>query len=296
MKFLGTHSVLAGALAISLAMFPASAHADESGQSAHGKGRYAALGDSFASGVGTGDYIPASGDCYRSLSAYAPLWAAAHSSTAFQFIACSGATTADVRKDQVPEVSPETTLLTLTVGGNDLGFSTAVGACMLPSSTDAGCAAALDASEYTLENELPGNLRSTYRDIVEAAPKARVVVTGYPHLVETGTSACAFGTPERRIRINSLTDRLDRLIKRTGARFGFTFADVRRSFAGHGVCAADGVPEWINALVDPAFASFHPTATGQRCGYLPPVSSAIGGPRTPTRSCEPVEALPSPRS
>ncbi|MBN0048202.1 SGNH/GDSL hydrolase family protein [Streptomyces actuosus] len=275
-KVLGTKSVIAGVLSLPLALGASPAHADTSAHGGQGKTRYAALGDSFASGVGAGDYIPASGDCYRSPRAYGPLWAAAHRPKAFQFIACSGATTTDVQQNQVPEVSRATTLVTLTVGGNDLGFSTAVAACLLPTSTDAVCDAALNYSEYILQNELPGNLRRTYQDVAAAAPKARVVLAGYPHLLETGTSACPYGTPERRIRINALTDQLDDLIRRTGKEQGFRFADVRRSFAGHGVCGPGEIPTWINALVTPSFASFHPTAVGQRRGYLSTVSAVVG--------------------
>ncbi|MGW2705433.1 SGNH/GDSL hydrolase family protein [Streptomyces sp. NPDC001340] len=276
MKVSAPKCIIPIALALPIALGTSPAQADPSEYGGQGKTRYAALGDSFSAGVGAGDYIPASGDCYRSPRAYGPLWAATHHPKTFQFIACGGATTTDVQKDQVPEISSATTLLTLTVGGNDLGFSQGVAACLLPTSTDATCNAALDESEYILQNELPGNLQRTYQDIAAAAPKARVVLAGYPHLLEAGTSACPYGTPARRIRINALTDQLDSLIRKTGKEQGFRFADVRRSFAGHGVCAPEGVPEWITAIVSPSFASFHPTAVGQRCGYLPPVSAAIG--------------------
>ena len=55
---------------------------------------YVALGDSYASGLGAGNY--SGGSCDRSANAAAQLWANAHSPASFAFVACSGATTSDV--------------------------------------------------------------------------------------------------------------------------------------------------------------------------------------------------------
>jgi hypothetical protein len=56
---------------------------------------YAALGDSYSSGVGTGSYTLDSA-CKRSVYAYPYLWAQAHAGTALSFAACSGAKTSDL--------------------------------------------------------------------------------------------------------------------------------------------------------------------------------------------------------
>jgi lysophospholipase L1-like esterase len=278
-------SVITGALALPLALGAAPAHAADStghgyghGHGKHGATRYAALGDSFSSGVGAGSYFPESGTCYRSPYGYPYLWTVRNQPRRFRFLACSGATTDTLRETQVPRLRRSDTLVTLTVCGNDVGFSRGVAACVLPgTSSDEACAQALEASERTLRDELPGKLRSTYREIAAAAPKARVVLAGYPHLLEEEAENCPFGTAERRSRINELTDQVDELIRKTGEEQGFRFADVRRAFAGHGVCAATG-EEWINAVVDPQFASFHPNRDGYRLGYLPVVSRAVGRP------------------
>jgi len=236
--------------------------------------RYSALGDSYASGVAAGPYDPAGGDCHRSTGAHPARWAAAHSPEAFLHAACSGATTADVRDDQLPRVPADTTLLTVTVGGNDLGFADAAGACLQPLTTEARCDRALDESERRLREELPARLDTLYTAVRDRAPAARVVVTGYPHLLETGTT-CWVGTDARRARFNTLTDRLDELIDRQAGKHGFAFADVRPAFAGHGVCAG-GDREWITRIVlTPLWESFHPTADGQSLGYLPAVTAAL---------------------
>lgn len=51
---------------------------------------YVALGDSYSSGTGAGNYDPGSGSCNRSANAYPNLWAAAHATDSFTFVACSG--------------------------------------------------------------------------------------------------------------------------------------------------------------------------------------------------------------
>ncbi|MDT4920652.1 MAG: hypothetical protein QOI15_1554, partial [Pseudonocardiales bacterium] len=62
---------------------------------------YVALGDSYASGVGSGSYTSASGSCLRSTLAAAQLWANAHAPSSFKFVACSGAKTTDVNANQL---------------------------------------------------------------------------------------------------------------------------------------------------------------------------------------------------
>src|SRR5688500_19460136 len=56
---------------------------------------YVALGDSYASGLGTGSYDGASGSCKRGPLAYPALWAAATAPATFKSVALSGAKTGD---------------------------------------------------------------------------------------------------------------------------------------------------------------------------------------------------------
>ena len=54
---------------------------------------------------------------------------------------------------------------------------------------------------------------------------------------------------------------------------GFSYADPRENFAGHGVC---GGSEWINGPSSPLTESFHPNVAGHAEGYLPTVQSITG--------------------
>ncbi|MFF7635385.1 SGNH/GDSL hydrolase family protein [Kitasatospora sp. NPDC008050] len=239
---------------------------------------YVALGDSYAAGVAAGAYDSASGDCHRSTRAYPALWAAAHRGGAFTDRACSSATTDDVRTGQLPQLPAGTGEVTLTVGGNDLDFTDAVVHCLQPLTTESACGGALDRSAQLLRDTLPGKYDQLLRAIQQAAPGARVVVTGYPHLLQAKVAGtCWAGTESRRTRFNQLTDQLDELIRQQAAAHHIRFADPRTAFDGHGVCAPGG-SEWITGIVLlHLWESFHPTADGQAHGYLPAVANALGG-------------------
>ncbi|WP_213453953.1 SGNH/GDSL hydrolase family protein [Rhizomonospora bruguierae] len=232
--------------------------------------RYVALGDSYSSGVGAGSY-DGSG-CTRSSVAYGPLWAANHSSPSFAFAACSGATTDDVLAGQLSSITSATTLVTITIGGNDAGFVAVVGTCQL--ATDDACRAAVATSTAYASTILPGRLDRTYAAVKSRAPGARLVVLGYPRLFETGSAGCGLlgMSVAKRQALNTGADTLATVIRSRAAAAGATFVDVRSIFAGHGVC---GSSPWINGITA-LTGAFHPNATGQRSGYLAALTAAVG--------------------
>ncbi|MEV6940122.1 SGNH/GDSL hydrolase family protein, partial [Streptomyces sp. NPDC051132] len=141
-------------------------------------GGYVALGDSYSSGVGAGSYISSSGNCDRSTKAFPYLWNAAHSPSSFAFNACSGATTDDVLAGQLGSLNSSTSLVSLTVGGNDAGFSDVMTTCVLQS--DSTCLSRINTAKAYVANTLPAKLDAVYNAITAKAPSARVVVIGYP--------------------------------------------------------------------------------------------------------------------
>ncbi|HXT45890.1 MAG TPA: SGNH/GDSL hydrolase family protein [Pseudonocardiaceae bacterium] len=238
---------------------------------------YAALGDSYSSGVGTGVYDPASGDCARSPLSYPPLWAAEHNPAGFRFVACSGATTGDVRGDQITALDPGTDLVTITIGGNDAGFADVLRTCTV-AATDSICIAAVDAAEEFARTQLPGRLAQAYTAIRGAAPRAQVIVLDYPRLFEL-TPGCADPLAPnltRRQKLNEGADVIDSVIyKAVVSQPGFGFVDVRDEFAGHGVCSPD---PWINGPSVPTFVGpYHPTQQGYRDGYLAALDATSAG-------------------
>ena len=236
--------------------------------------RYVALGDSYSSGLGAGSYIPSSGGCARSTRAYSALWAGANQPVSYISAACAGATTADVLSRQLSALSGSTTLVSITIGGNDVGFSSVMETCVLRSTST--CVAAINAAEGEVSSELPGELDRVLAAITAHAPGARVVVLGYPHLYDLARSATCIGlSTTDRTDLNQAADLLDGQIRAAAARHGDVFADVRAAFAGHENC--DGASSWLHALnFFDLSESYHPTAAGQSGGYLPAFSASAG--------------------
>lgn len=220
--------------------------------------QYVALGDSYSSGVGTRVFYEESGSCDRSPYAYGPKIAAARGYS-LNFEACSGATTANVIKEQLGALSGSTSLVTITIGGNDAGFSEVMLNCALYYFT---CGSAIKEADTFIEKTLPGLLETTYGDIRSRATTAHVVVLGYPHLFTSEGTTCNvnFLTSGHEKELNHSADLLDEVIKARAAAHGFTFVDPRNAFLAHEVCSSS---EWLNGQSNPLSESYHPNVKGQ---------------------------------
>ena len=234
---------------------------------------YVAVGDSYSSGVGSGSYISSSGNCLRSTLAYTQLWANAHAPTSYVSTACSGAKTTDVTASQLGPLNGGTTLVSISVGGNDVGFSTVMEDCVLYG-TDT-CVSEVNAAENVARSQLPGWLDATYDAIHNRAPSARVVVLDYPRFYHDLWYCVGLSSTSRQ-KINEGADVLDGVMQTAAGRHGFRFADVRAAFAnGHQIC--DGSSSWLHSVDwGNLVQSYHPTAAGQSGGYLPAFTAQAG--------------------
>ncbi|KAB1153721.1 SGNH/GDSL hydrolase family protein [Micromonospora sp. DT46] len=234
--------------------------------------RYVALGDSYASGVGAGSYTSESGSCQRSTNAYPALYAANIKPASYRSVACSGATTTSLINTQLSALSSTTTLVSVTIGGNDVGFGNIMSTCVLQGTTQ--CVAAVQAAQDKARAQLPGLLRNVYNGIKTRAPSARVVVVGYPVFYQLGTTCIGLSATSR-AKINEGINLVDDLTRTAAVAAGFKFADVRSQFVGHQLCSSG--TKWLHAL---NFAnlgiSYHPTAAGQSGGYYPVFRSVAG--------------------
>jgi lysophospholipase L1-like esterase len=230
---------------------------------------YVALGDSYSSGVGAGSY--SGGSCDRSANAYPQLWANAHAGTALSFVACSGATTSDVISSQLSALSSATNLVSITIGGNDVGFENVMITCVLGSTGD--CVSAVDQAENEANTQLPGALDTLFADISADAPNARVVVLGYPEFYDLSKSSGCIGlSTTDRTDLNQGADVLDSQLQAAAGRYGFTYAAITPAFAGHEICDSNS---WLYS-VDwfDLGNSYHPTASGQADAYYPVFNAA----------------------
>ena len=263
-------ALVAGAAALAAAALPMLIPAQASAQSA---AAYVALGDSYSSGVGAGSYLGSSGSCDQSANAYPALWDAANHPASFVSEACSGATTATVLSSQLSALSAATTLVSITIGGNDVGFSSVMETCVLLSTSS--CVSAVNNAESVMTSRLPGELDSVLNAIKADAPNARVVVLDYPDLYDLSRSSSCIGlSTTDRTDLNNGANELDSQIQAAAARHGDVFADVRSAFSGHEICDSGSWLHSVNIL--DISESYHPTASGQSGAYEPVFSNAAG--------------------
>ncbi|XVS66350.1 SGNH/GDSL hydrolase family protein [Actinosynnema sp. CA-299493] len=223
-----------------------------------------ALGDSYAAGLGAG--AESSDDCRRSPHAYPALWAQRHRATLVQ-AACAGATTADVT-GQAERITPNATLVTITVGGNDAGFTDVMTKCTV--GDDDECVGRVDEAVRFIRDELPGRLDALYGVVADRrSAAADVVVLGYPRLFSDETW-CLMSGPKR-AAVNRAADAVAEVTGDRAEAAGFEYADVRDAFDDHGACADE---PWLNGLVlVPVDRSYHPNRAGQESGYLPALTA-----------------------
>jgi lysophospholipase L1-like esterase len=218
-------------------------------------GNYVAQGDSYASGTGTREYFDSG--CQRSNHSYAKQLAAQEGMT-LSLVACSGARIPDVRANQLGALSTATDLVTISIGGNDAGFSSVITQCALPFPFT--CSGQITNARNFINATLPGQLDALYTEIERRAPNAQVIVVGYPRLFNG--EECNFGariSPGEQSALNGVADLLASKTAAVAAAHGFDFVDARAPFNTHRIC--DDV-EWVNGLSNPVGESYHPNRAG----------------------------------
>lgn len=233
---------------------------------------YIALGDSYAAGTGGGEYTAPPGQlpatCLQTAASYPAVRNAALN------LGCFGATTEDV-KDVATVYAPAlaaATVVTVTVGGNDIDTGQVAVACTASAGSPA-CKAALYNSLVVKLRELPGKIKAMLKTVKSVAPNARIVLTGYPRLFTVSAGLTAEQTQAAR-SMNSAADLLNATIAFSALVNRAGYVSVTDKFAGHGIGSAS---PWIvaptglcnlaiNCSLSP-FDAFHPTATGYSDGY-----------------------------
>jgi len=234
---------------------------------------YVALGDSYSSGVGTRSYLADGTTCQRSVYAFPSLIAAARG-YALNLRACSGAKVSDVTNTQLSALSASTSYVTISVGGNDAGFTSVITTCAEPAWLS-DCNGAVSRAQSYIKNTLPGSLSTLYAAIRAKAPGATVVVVGYPRLFNgEDCNALTWVSPSDESLLNATADLLNSKLAAAASAQGFGFANPTSRFIGHAVC---GDPEWLNGLSNPISESYHPNRTGHASGSTPLVSPLLTG-------------------
>jgi hypothetical protein len=199
-----------------------------------------------------------------------------------------------------------TSLVTVTIGGNDVGFGDILIKCskrlVLPPalSGDRNCAhdAQLVAdTEFAVHSTLPSILDSVFSQIVAATgPNTAVIALDYPQIFPHDVSCLLEFTTDDRDFFRTETAAADEEVRNAAARAGIQFIDVRFDFDGHAQCQSPG-PSWFNGL-QPLHQerSYHPNALGQfayAAAIDSYISQAVAGSSALTPAGLPANPLPS---
>ncbi|WP_020673294.1 SGNH/GDSL hydrolase family protein [Amycolatopsis nigrescens] len=244
---------------------------------------YVALGDSYAS-IASLLTVEDKVGCFRSADNYPHVLAAKLGVERLTDVSCGSATTAHMTEPQrtptlgtnpaqFDALRPETDLVTLTIGGNDLGFESVIGQCGLLSVTDPlgnPCERAnrnpdgSDKVRRKIEQEVAPRVAAVVRGIKERSPDARVLLVGYLRWLPEATG-CWPAVPLAQGDVPYATSLQQALVDvLAGNAGGNVSAFDPMPITGHDMCQAPGT-RWVEPVVPAAPTTpFHPNALGQR--------------------------------
>jgi hypothetical protein len=251
-----------------------------------------ALGDSYGSGTGAGDYLDGTGvpnGCWRSANSYSETLVgrarAAGLQVSFANVTCSGASTASMYQSfkgeppQLDALRRDTHLVFLSVGTSDIDFAGFGLLCVA-----ADCSGAPAQNEIAEMPAMGQNVAALLSEIKSRSPWAKIVVTGYGSQLTAGENAqdipldpiCAptFFSAQERVDGNQVASALDATLRQTARQARVKFVspyvnsvDLHPSFAGHSLCeSADPYYRGFDALApgqEGAEAVLHLNSTGQ---------------------------------
>jgi len=232
-------------------------------------GRYVAMGSSFAAGPGVGvSADQPSTRCARSAQNYAHV-AATRLGLTLVDVSCSGARTAHITgawnevAPQIDAVTADTVLVTMTIGGNDLGYIGNLGA--------ASCAAAALTACPPVDPPSPARyaaLDRAMREVIAAvharAPKARIIMVEYPRVLpdEGGCARAPLSSADAALA-RATAAKLAEITAQAAAAEGAGVLHASELSLGHDACAAQ---PWMNGFLTDTGArapvAYHPNAAG----------------------------------
>ncbi|MDQ4093227.1 MAG: SGNH/GDSL hydrolase family protein [Actinomycetota bacterium] len=245
--------------------------------------RYVALGDSYAAGpeIPVQRFDPIG--CRRSTNNYPSLLAEALSIRDFTDVSCSGAQTENmtdpqrvplgINPPQFDALAPDTDLVTLTISGNDIGFSDIFVTCARLSSTNPlgnpcerqATAGGTDIYAQRIVTEAP-NVARVLEGIRQRSPRATVLLVGYLRIVPPEVG-CYPVFPIARGDVpylDGIQRQLNAMLANQAGDHGAVFVDSYAGSLGHDACKLPGV-KWVEGITptSPA-APVHPNAIGMQ--------------------------------
>lgn len=243
---------------------------------------YVALGDSYAAGPFIPNPVLPLG-CLKSDHNY-PHDAAPGIGLALRDASCSGATTVDMTQPQNVEpdgpnppqfnsLDSSTTVVSLTIGGNDIGFSEVAESCITLNPFSSPCKDKYDSGgkdqlAERIEATAP-KVAAVLQGIHTRSPLAKIYVVNYPAIFPETGNGC---WPQMPISfsdapyLRSTEQHLDAMLATEAAANGATLVDWYKASIGHDACKSSSV-RWVEPLVPGSLAApIHPNATGMQGG------------------------------
>jgi lysophospholipase L1-like esterase len=238
---------------------------------------YVAMGDSAAAEPDVPKPAPPPG-CQKSTNDYPSVLARRIKPTSFTDVTCSGATTDDItsRAQQTPggAVAPQidavganTDLITITIGGNDVGLAADAAQCRAdsldaPPCVDKFFVGGVDRISAAITARVPAwsAMIDTVRD---RAPSARIVLVGYLIYIRPGGCFPQQPVlPQDATYFESKINELDDRQKQLAADKHVDFFDTRPLSVGHDMCAPPN-ERYVEGFVPTHPAEpLHPNALG----------------------------------
>lgn len=235
---------------------------------------YVALGDSYSAMGSRTAETTGPAECFRSADNYPSLVAQHEGVKNFVDATCSSAVTADILSTragsegpieaQLESLTKDTDLVTISIGGNDIGFPD-IARCFQEARAageESDCASRFNRDEMT--NSVNEMLFSVYNSVQQRSPEAHIMVTGYMPLI-TDEGQCedaAFISENDRGWAVGLTNEINGRIKGVSSEMQIPFI-IPENAEEHTVCAA---PEqrWTDLTgAETGAYPMHPTARGQ---------------------------------
>lgn len=168
----------------------------------------------------------------------------------------------------VKKYKPRT--ITLTMGGNDVGFGEKIRACAIPSVSESTCQIATETGRSGLGMQLRNqydNLTTLYNELrAVSAGRTKIYVLGYPQFMNGDESAAcganivALDKVERKM-IHESVSYLNDIIKQSTKAAGVKYIDIENSLSGGRLCD-DGQKYVTGFSAGDWQESFHPNAKG----------------------------------
>ena len=279
--------------------------------------QYLALGDSYASGEGAFDYLPGTdselNNCHLSVKSYPLIISEQLYGSGGHSVACSGAKIGDIlpsntdkykgqasdkntqnatdilsnykpgylaQSDFVSHYQPAN--ITLSVGGNDLGFADILKSCVIPHlslhSSDGVCYNSYE-DRLELKNMVDKTVprwSNLFKQIKAKSPMSRIFVTGYPQIFyDKGDCGLNVNLSKSELEFSAeFTDYIDGAIHKAALESGVYYVDVSDAFNGYRLCEAASYSVAVNGLTAGrdggilglkifGSESYHPNAFGQ---------------------------------